>query len=96
MGEPHKGREDEVRFGLTSESGLNDGLAFPFTNLVIAVAVVGLAPEGWLGDWLPVDILYRVGLAAGYGLTYLLFLVRPLFGMLTFPFSRVPTKSGWP
>ncbi|TVR55638.1 MAG: sodium:proton antiporter [Gemmatimonadales bacterium] len=79
VGEPHKGREDEVRFGLTSESGLNDGLAFPFTNLAIAVAVVGLAPEGWLGDWLLVDVLYRVGmgvvvgLAAGYGLTYLLF-----------------------
>jgi sodium/hydrogen antiporter len=83
VGEPHKGREDEVRFGLTSESGLNDGLAFPFTNLAIAVAAVGLAPAGWVSDWLLVDVLYRVwmgmvvGLAAGYGLTYLLFRLPP-------------------
>ena len=83
VGEPHKGREDEVRFGLTSESGLNDGLAFPFTNLAIAVAAVGLAPEGWLVDWLLVDVLYRIGMgvavgvAAGYGLTYLLFHLPP-------------------
>ncbi len=79
VGAPHKGREDEVRFGLTSESGLNDGLAFPFTNLAIAVAAVGLAPARWLGDWILVDVLYRIGMgvgvgvAAGYGLTYLLF-----------------------
>ena len=32
--------EDEVRFGLTSEAGLNDGLAFPFVNLAIALALV--------------------------------------------------------
>ncbi len=79
VGEPHAGREDEVRFGLTSESGLNDGLAFPFTHLALAVGAVGLAPAGWFGDWLLVDVLYRigmgvgVGIAAGYGLTYLLF-----------------------
>lgn len=30
---PKEGTTDEVRFGLTSEAGLNDGLAFPFTNL---------------------------------------------------------------
>lgn len=36
--------EDEVRFALTSEAGLNDGLAFPFVYAAIAVAAVGLAP----------------------------------------------------
>lgn len=33
VGPPKSGEEDEVRFGLTSEAGLNDGLAFPFVNL---------------------------------------------------------------
>jgi len=33
VGGPDEEEEDEVRFALTSEAGLNDGLAFPFTNL---------------------------------------------------------------
>ncbi|ELZ14820.1 sodium/hydrogen exchanger [Natrinema thermotolerans DSM 11552] len=61
------GMEDEVRFALTSEAGLNDGLAFPFTNLAIAAALVGLAPGNWIGEWLLVDVGYRivVGVIAG-------------------------------
>lgn len=39
VGPPGSGEEDEVRFSLTSEAGLNDGLAFPFTNLALAVAL---------------------------------------------------------
>ncbi len=39
-------KEDEVRFGLTSEAGLNDGLAFPFVYLAIAISVVGAAAVG--------------------------------------------------
>jgi NhaP-type Na+/H+ or K+/H+ antiporter len=71
--------EDEVRFSLTSEAGLNDGLAFPFTYAAIAISAVGLAPSGWLGHWLAVDVLWRtaagllVGLAAGWLLRKLFF-----------------------
>ncbi|WP_265111337.1 cation:proton antiporter [Halosolutus halophilus] len=67
------GKQDEVRFALTSEAGLNDGLAFPFTNLAIAVALVGLAPGNWLGEWLVVDVGYRivVGVIFGVVLGYL-------------------------
>ena len=36
------GDEDEVRFGLTSEAGLNDALAFPFVHLAILAAAGGL------------------------------------------------------
>jgi NhaP-type Na+/H+ or K+/H+ antiporter len=81
------GRKDEVRFALTSEAGLNDGLAFPFTNLAIAVALVGLAPGNWVGEWLLVDVGYRivVGVAAGAGLGWLL--ARVVF--LTSPESSV-------
>ncbi|MCD9199694.1 cation:proton antiporter [Aeromicrobium wangtongii] len=39
---------DEVRFALTSEAGLNDGMAFPFVHLAILVAGATT-----LGDWGP-------------------------------------------
>jgi NhaP-type Na+/H+ or K+/H+ antiporter len=56
--------DDEVRFALTSEAGLNDGLAFPFTNLAIAIAGGG----SWLLGWVVEDVVVKlaVGLAAGY------------------------------
>jgi len=67
---PAKGEgegDDEVRFTLTSEAGLNDGLAFPFTNLAILIALNGVAPSGWLADFLLVELLYKltVGLLGG-------------------------------
>lgn len=37
-GPPGKGEEGEVRFALTSEAGLNDGLAFPFVLLALALS----------------------------------------------------------
>jgi NhaP-type Na+/H+ or K+/H+ antiporter len=71
--------EDEVRFALTSEAGLNDGLAFPFTYAAVAISLAGVAPEGWLGHWAVVDVVWRVGagvlvgLAAGWLLRKLFF-----------------------
>jgi len=75
--DPEEG-EDEVRFSLTSEAGLNDGLAFPFTYAAIAISAAGLAPSGWLGHWLAVDVLWRIGagLLVGLGAGWLL---RKLF-----------------
>jgi NhaP-type Na+/H+ or K+/H+ antiporter len=78
VGAPGSGETDEVRFALTSEAGLNDGLAFPFTNAAIAM---GAAAGFNLGEWLLVDVAYKVGagvaigLIAGRGLAYLLFRV---------------------
>ncbi|QLG28743.1 cation:proton antiporter [Halorarum halophilum] len=80
---PEEADDQEVRFALTSEAGLNDGLAFPFTYLAIAVATAGLAPENWLQEWLLVDVGYRivvgclVGYGAGWGLGKLLFRHSP-------------------
>ncbi|WP_345385985.1 cation:proton antiporter [Nonomuraea salmonea] len=50
VGEPvdAENADDEVRFALTSEAGLNDGLAFPIVYAAIAVAVSTGA--GWLGS----------------------------------------------
>lgn len=46
----------EVRFALTSEAGLNDGLAFPITNLAIAVAAGG----SWFWGWFVDDVLIKL------------------------------------
>ena len=66
--------EDEVRFALTSEAGLNDALAFPFTNAALAMATAGAAPAAWLGEWLAFDVAFKlvVGLAAGLAIGWLL------------------------
>lgn len=66
--------EDEARFALTSEAGLNDGLAFPFTYAAIAISLAGTAPSGWFPHWLAVDVLWRLGcgLAVGVGVGWLL------------------------
>lgn len=66
--------EDEFRFTLTSEAGLNDGLAFPFTHAAVAVALAGFEFDRWLSDWLLLHVLYKTvaGIAAGYVLGRLL------------------------
>src|SRR4030095_10309914 len=68
VGPPGSGEEDEVRFSLTSEAGLNDGLAFPFVSLAVAMAVYGAAPGSWTLEWLGVDILWKIGTGIGVGL----------------------------
>ncbi|MCZ2819905.1 cation:proton antiporter [Modestobacter sp. VKM Ac-2977] len=75
--------EDEARFALTSEAGLNDGLAFPFTYAAIAMATLGAAPSNWLGEWLLLDVGWRiaagvaVGIGVGRALCALFFSARP-------------------
>jgi NhaP-type Na+/H+ or K+/H+ antiporter len=82
VGEPGGPEEDEVRFSLTSEAGMNDGLAFPFVYAAIAMAEHGANPAGWLGEWLAIDVVVRlaIGLALGLGfgrlLGFLVFRVR--------------------
>ena len=45
VGPPNAGREDEVRFGLSLEAGLNDGLAFPFVYLALNFESEGVISE---------------------------------------------------
>jgi NhaP-type Na+/H+ or K+/H+ antiporter len=67
--------DDEVRFALTSEAGLNDALAFPFTNLAIAIAAGG----SWFLGWVVEDVVVKlfvglvVGLVVGRVIAYLAF-----------------------
>ena len=79
VGPPHEGGEHPVRYSLTTEAGLNDGLAFPFVHLgVLAVAAGGLT-FSLAGEWLLRDVVYRivvgglVGVASGWMLAKILF-----------------------
>ena len=81
VGPPQEGEEDEVRFTLTAEAGLNDGTAFPFTWLAIgltAVSAASMADTPWL-TWVGRDLLMRlaigtaVGVAAGRILAWAVF-----------------------
>jgi len=74
VGPPHEGGEHPVRFALTTEAGLNDGLAFPFVHLAILVASAGTLSAGLAGEWVMRDLIYRiaVGGIAGWALGWLL------------------------
>lgn len=60
--------EEEIRFALTSEAGLNDGLAFPFTNMAVVMAIAGSDPANWLGAWLLVDVGYKLSVGTLLGI----------------------------
>ncbi len=67
-GPMQKEPEDESRFSITAEAGLNDGLAFPFVMLALFGYERGFARfDGWWLEWLTADLLYPVivGLVIG-------------------------------
>jgi len=66
---PNSGDGHKVRFALTLEAGLNDGLAFPFVYLAIIAERDGLNSETLL-SWLSYEFLYKI--AAGIVMGYLL------------------------
>ncbi len=65
--------DDEVRFALTSEAGLNDGLAFPFVYAAILAATAGSVTQWW-PRWLAWDLVGRtvVGVVVGVAVGWLL------------------------
>jgi NhaP-type Na+/H+ or K+/H+ antiporter len=85
VGPPKTGEEDEVRFALTSEAGVNDGAAFPFVHLAIALAAASVTHEPWALDWLTYNVVWEIGVGILGG-----YLVGRLFGWITF---HVPAES---
>ena len=77
--------EDDVRFGLTAEAGLNDGLSFPFVYLAIALALAGSRGEPWLRDWLWFDVVCRITVGIGSG-----WIIGRLLGLVIF---RLPNRT---
>lgn len=58
---------DELRFTLTSEAGLNDGLAFPFVYAAILLATEG-AVQHWAFEWVWFYLIAKVALGVLAGL----------------------------
>ena len=79
VGPPRSGEDDEVRFGLTSEAGLNDGAAFPFVHLAVLLAAAGSVGTRELAEWLSFQVFWAIAGGIGSG-----WLVGRLFGWLTF------------
>ncbi len=67
VGPPGEGQRHDVRFSLTAEAGLNDGLAFPFTYL--AIAAIGMGSLGmWTVEWFAIDFVWRIAAGVVMGL----------------------------
>ena len=63
----HSQDQDRLRFALSGEAGLNDGLAFPFVYL--ALALVATPPEPhWITSWALLHLMWAIpaGLVIGY------------------------------
>ena len=83
------GDQDRLRFALTGEAGLNDGMAFPFVMLGLGLLGYHHLGDGWSRWWL-VDVAWAIpgGLAIGGGLGAAIgWLV--LYLRRTYPDSRV-------
>ncbi len=87
VGPPNEGGHDNVRFALTAEAGLNDGMAFPFTWLAIVLALAGQSGEPWFMDWVLNELLYKllagtaVGFLLGKLIVYLFFVLPEKYDM---------------
>jgi NhaP-type Na+/H+ or K+/H+ antiporter len=57
---------DELRFTLTSEAGLNDGLAFPFVYAAILLATHG-AVSGWALEWVGFYLVGKIAVGVVVG-----------------------------
>lgn len=72
VGPPNTGSEDIPRFTLTSEAGLNDGLAFPFVYLAITVAQAAGAGQhvtsAMLWSWFTHDVLWKIAAGVAVGI----------------------------
>jgi sodium/hydrogen antiporter len=68
--------QDQLRFSLTGEAGMNDGTAFPF--VMLGLGLLGLHELGDMGlRWLTVDVLWAISGGFGSG-----WLWGTLIGML--------------
>lgn len=79
--------EDDVRFAVTSEAGVNDAAAFPFVNAAIAMAAAGGAGvQTWIGGWVLEDLLAKIAIGLVVGV-----LAGRAFGHVLF---RLPRTRG--
>ena len=60
---------DSLRYGISGEAGLNDGMAFPFVVFALLWAA-NAGPGAWIGEWATIRLAWAVaaGLIVGYAL----------------------------
>ena len=87
VGPPNMGGEDAPRFTLTSEAGLNDGLAFPFVYLAIKIAEAYSEGQHFTGDmlwsWFTHDVLWKIGAGLAVGIIVGKVLAKLIFSKRT-------------
>lgn len=66
-GEDRPQEDDDIRFSLTAEAGLNDGLAFPFVHLALLLLAGGFAAAD-AGAWVGWYVVGKIALGVGVGL----------------------------
>ncbi|NJN86884.1 MAG: sodium:proton antiporter [Leptolyngbyaceae cyanobacterium SL_7_1] len=66
----HTNDRDELRFGLTSEGGLNDALAFPFVYFGL-YWLEDPNLDNWFKQWVAIDLIWGIiaGMVMGYGVS---------------------------
>lgn len=78
---------DRLRFGLTGEAGLNDGMAFPF--VMLGLGLLGLHDVGEGGwRWFTIDLVWAVVVGLGVGA-----LMGSLVGRLVLHLRRVHREA---
>ncbi len=60
--------DDDIRFSLTAEAGLNDGLAFPFVHLALLLLAGGFTAMD-AGAWVGWYVLGKIALGVAVGVT---------------------------
>ncbi|WP_435978670.1 cation:proton antiporter [Psychrobacter sp. DM4] len=87
VGPPNTGNEDTPRFTLTSEAGLNDGLAFPFVYLAIKVAEAYSEGKRFslemLGSWFLQDVLWQISIGVLVGVIVGKLMAKVVFSKYT-------------
>ena len=76
--------EDEIRFPLTAEAGLNDGIAFPFSYMAVLVAQAGSWAAFNFTQWVWDEFLLKIVIGIAIGL-----LTGRLTGLLLDRMQRV-------
>jgi NhaP-type Na+/H+ or K+/H+ antiporter len=80
VGPPGEQRDEEARFAISAEAGINDGLASPF--VLLGVFIAAQSGTEWLAEWIVADVVYAVAIAillgalGGHGLAALVSRVR--------------------
>lgn len=88
VGPPNDTIKSETKFALTSEAGLNDGMAFPFIWLAVILCSNMDDQHESLLNWLSYHLIYKIfaGLALGYLMgklaAYLVFTVSEKYKLL--------------